>query len=381
MSQFKHLTVKGFRRLRDVEVPLRPLTVLLGVNGVGKSSVLDALSLLSDSAAGRLRERLTALGGLASVLTIDQASGLTLGTRMDVPGQPPLEYLLSLSPQGTAYSITDESLVQRHPGHQQPFKHIEAHASDVRYYEPDERRITRPTWALDPLESALAQVPKMFQQPEQMRATLASAARYHALDVGPRAPVRLPQTMQPADLPGANGETLVSCLYALRETRPERYGAIEDALSAAFPGFQGLGFPPVAAGTLAMTWRERAFSRPLYTHELSEGTLRFLWLATLLQSPALPAICMIDEPEVSLHPELLSLLTDLLREAAGRALVLVATHSDRLVRFLKPAEVLVMDVGEDGAASLTWADDLDLDDWLAEYGLEEVWRIGRLGGR
>jgi predicted ATPase len=90
---------------------------------------------------------------------------------------------------------------------------------------------------------------------------------------------------------------------------------------------------------------------------------------------------MIDEPEVSLHPEMLSLLAELLREASERALVVVATHSDRLIRFLDPSEVLVVDMQEDGTASATWADSLDLESWLDEYTLDEVWRMGRMGGR
>ena len=128
-------------------------------------------------------------------------------------------------------------------------------------------------------------------------------------------------------------------------------------------------------------WRDRRFSKPLYANQLSEGMLRFLWLATLLQSPQLPAVTLIDEPEVSLHPELLSLLADLFREASRRTQVVVATHSDRLVRFLKPSEVVVMDSTDDGMAKLTWADRLDLKEWLDEYSLDEVWRMGRMGAR
>jgi len=90
---------------------------------------------------------------------------------------------------------------------------------------------------------------------------------------------------------------------------------------------------------------------------------------------------MIDEPEVSLHPELLSILADLMREASARTQIIVATHSDRLIRFLEPKEVLVMDIDDQGFTSATWADSLDLDSWLAEYSLDEVWRLGRIGGR
>ena len=170
-------------------------------------------------------------------------------------------------------------------------------------------------------------------------------------------------------------------LYNLRESSPEKYEAIEDALRVAFPGFESLSFPIVAAGMISTTWKERSFGNPLYMHQLSEGTLRFLWLVSLLQSPGLSTITMIDEPEVSLHPELLALLADLMREASARTQIVVATHSDRLVRFLEPSEVVVMDVGEDGGASMAWGDTLDLDGWLADYSLDEVWQMGVMGGR
>jgi predicted ATPase len=70
-----------------------------------------------------------------------------------------------------------------------------------------------------------------------------------------------------------------------------------------------------------------------------------------------------------------------LLEAAKRTQLVVATHSDRLVRFLKPAEVVVIDSADDGMAQFTWADRMDLDEWLAEYTLDEIWRMGRMGGR
>jgi predicted ATPase len=151
-------------------------------------------------------------------------------------------------------------------------------------------------------------------------------------------------------------------------------------LAAAFAGFERLDFPPVAAGTLAMTWKDKNFSKPIYTHELSEGTLRFLWLVTLLQSPGLTEITLIDEAEVSLHPDLLRILVDLMREASSRTQLIVATQSERLIRFLSPGDVLICDMAN-GCAEMRWADTLDLDKWLADYALDELWRLGRLGGR
>ena len=383
-SSFKKISVERFRRLCHVELKLRPLTVLIGANGTGKTSLLDVFSLLASSAQGSLNKAISDLSGLPAVITYDREEDLSLGISMGVPGQEPLDYLLRLKLQGTAYVIEEENLSQqqdREASDPLSIQYIVSEGSYVEYLDPSSRGHVRPTWEHNPLETSLSQVPKMYREPEEFRSKLASSTFYHLLDVEPRSPVRLPQPMRPAALPGKGGEDLVSCLFYLRETDRDRFEAIEDSLRAAFPAFVRLDFPPVAAGTLAMTWRDKNLSRPLYMHQLSEGMLRFLWLATLLASPGLTALTLLDEPEVSLHPELLSLLAGLLREAANRTQLIVATHSDRLVRFLKPAEVVVIDSAADGMAQLTWADQLDLDEWLAEYTLDEIWRMGRMGGR
>lgn len=381
MYKVNRIRITGFRRLRDVDLPVRPLMVLIGANGVGKTSLLDTFSLLSASASGNLNTILSQFGGVANLLTRGKSEELSFLVDMEVPGYKPLEYELHLALTGTGYSISGEVLSQQREGHSQPFKHIDSSSSDIRYYEIDQGRLVRPNWEHNSLETSLSQVPKMFHQPEELRRILATATQYHVLDVGPRAPVKLPQQMKPAMLPGPDGEDLVPYLYYLRESDRNRFDAIVDSLRSAFPDFEELNFPPVAAGMLAMTWKDGKFAKPMYMNELSEGTLRFLWLVSLLQSAHLSAVTMIDEPEVSLHPELLNLLADLMREASKRTQLIVATHSDRFIRFLKPEEIVVMDINEDGCATAMWADSLDLEQWLAEYGLDEVWRMGRMGGR
>jgi predicted ATPase len=377
-SRFGDLSISGFRRLHDVRLSMRPLSVMIGANGTGKTSVLEVLSLLANSAKGQLSESITDLSGIASVLTYDRSEVLGLGISMEAANYKPMIYSLQLKPQGVAYVIAEEILTQlRNP----LLSHINSHGPDVKYYDPDKNVLVRPNWEHNPYETSLSQVPKMFREPEDFRNRLSSSTFYHVLNVDPRSPVRLPQPVQPAMLPGRNGEELVSCLFYLREAERHRFESIEDSLRAAFPRFERLDFPPVAAGTLALAWREKGFSKPLYMHQLSEGTLRFLWLATLLQSPGLTALTLLDEPEVSLHPELLSLLADLLREASARTQLIVATHSDRLIRFLKPEEIVLIDPTEDGMSRLTWADELDLDQWLKDYTLDELWRNGRIGAR
>ena len=389
MSIFEKIHIRGFRRLMDVDLDLKSLNVVIGANGSGKTSLLDVFSLLAASASGRLNESMSEIGGIAANLSNlasisgEKAESLSFELAMRVPDHHPIEYGLELTSRGVGYEILSEMLTQKRSHKSQPFKHIQASRSDVRYYEQSnlKKGLVRPNWEYNPTESALSQVPKMFQEPEEFRRRLASVTHYHVLDVSRRAPIRLPQQMRDAKLPGPNGEDLVSCLYTMRETKEDSFERVQDALRAGFPNFDRLNFPPVAAGTLAMTWKETTSPNPFFMHQLSEGTLRFLWLVALLHSPDLSAVTMIDEPEVSLHPELLSVVADLLREASQRTQLIVATHADRLVRFLTPSEVLTINSNEEGASQVIRADSLDLDGWLDEYTLDEVWRMGRMGGR
>lgn len=383
MNSFERITIEGYRRLFNVQLDMRdrPLTVMIGANGAGKTSLLEIFSLLAASANAQLANKISELGGIPDIVTRDRANSITISLSMSVPGYAPLNYQLEVALKGFTYEIAIETLTQQNNPHAvEPFQYIESRGLDVKYFNTEDRALLRPNWDHNPLETSLAQVPKMYKAPETLRKELASCTFYGALNVAPKSPVRLPQSMRPATLPGANGEDLVSCLYYLRETEPERFEIIEDTLAAAFPDFERLGFPPVAAGTITMTWKDKNFSKPLYMHQLSEGTLRFIWLITLLLSPGLTAVTLIDEPEVSLHPELLRLLADVMREASQKTQLIVATHSDRLIRFLKPEEVLVCDA-EDGLTTMTWGDTFNLEHWLEDYSLDELWAMNLIGGR
>jgi predicted ATPase len=401
MNTFEQITIEGFQRLFSVSVDMRPLTVMIGANGVGKTAFLEMFSLLAASANGQLQSKISELGGLSEMVTRDKADNVAISLSMpdsrlrdryawDVTDS--FKYHLQLGIKGQFYELSREILT--HQFNNSSTQYIDAQGGNVKYYEQQNQshrsrkrtkeKLVSPNWEHNLFETLLYQIPKNYSKskPEILRKTIASCAFYKAweLNVAPKSPVRLPQPMRPAILPGANGEDLVSCLFYLRETDSDRFEIIEDTLSVAFPDFERLNFPPVAAGTLAMTWKDKNFSQPLYMHQLSEGTLRFLWLVTLLQSRDLTAVTLIDEPEVSLHPELLKLLADVMREAAQRTQLVVATHSDRLIRFLEPNEVLVCDA-EEGLTTMTWADSLDLEKWLADYSLDELWAMNVIGGR
>ncbi len=173
---------------------------------------------------------------------------------------------------------------------------------------------------------------------------------------------------------------MFSALYNMRTNEPELYERLAVVIAQAFPGFGQLEFPVVGAGLVTMAWYDKCCRQPFYPNQLSEGTLRFLWLMTLLMTSPSASVLIIDEPETSLHPELVRLIALMLEEVALETQLIVTTHSSDLIGWLQPDEVLIADK-EDGKTRFTWADTLNLDAWLAEYTLRDLWLMGNLGGR
>jgi predicted ATPase len=381
-SGFSRLSISGYRRLRSVDIRLRPLNVLIGANGVGKSSLLDVIRLLAAAAEGRLEKAVTDAGGFSSLLTADGATlDLFIAAEADRGKEPSIRYELDLAASGLYYGIGRELLTPIIPGHRGAAPHyIASQASKIRYRQNGHD--VKPDWDYRASETALSQVPRNHRDSERFRQSLVGISPvYHSLDVSRRSAVRNPQVLTHALAPGIDGEDLVSCLYTIRETDRARFEIIEDTLRAAFPTFERLDFPPFAGGRLMLGWRDRDFDRPFHAGELSEGTLRFLWLAAILLAPELPSIILIDEPEVSLHPQILHLVADLLRETSERTQLVIATHSDRLVRSLSPHELLICDQDSEGGMITRRADELDLSGWLEDYTMDQLWSKGILGGR
>jgi len=385
LNRLSRIKIEGFRRLAKVDLDLRPMMVMIGANGVGKTSVLDAISLLCGSSNGLLAKSISELGGITSILTKGMAASLTYSVRVSpeamslVSSEEPISYDLKIVPRGNGYAIEKETLDKTLIGAKRAIRYVLVESGTLKFHNG--KALISPSWHVDPNETALSQAPMAQQIAQEFRGLVSTTSIHHALDVSQRAPIKLPQQLRPVGLPGPDGEALLPFLFYLKESERDRFEALLDALRAGFPTFEDLTFSTVSAGMLAMTWKDSSFKQPMFMNELSEGTLRFLWLVALLQSPFLPAITMIDEPEASLHPELLSLLADLMREASQRTQLIVATHSDRFIRFLNPSEVLVLDADDEGLTTATWADTLDLDRWLEEYSLDDVWRMGRIGGR
>ena len=374
-------SVRGYRALYEVNLEIRGLNVLVGPNGAGKTSLLELFSLLSQAMQEALGPALSERGGIDQLLTRGRATSLTIEIAVDTDNPTPLIYKAELASTSRGFEIRREELTQvQKPAPAAPFVFLTNSPHGCLFHDPQARKLAPPDWNFKADELALAQVLRSYRAPEELRRMLASVALYDRLDVSRRAPVRLPQDLVPVSLPGPNGADLFAYLHNLRSTDEATFERLQDVLRSQFPGFRKLEFPVVGKGQAVLAWHD-ANGAPYYQNDLSEGTLRFIWLASVLLCPQLPTLTLIDEPEVSLHPELLAVIAALLQEASLRTQLLVATHSDRLIRWLNPGDIVLADK-TDGAVALRRADSIpSIEAWMKEFTLDELWRMGELGAR
>ncbi|MEM7536474.1 MAG: AAA family ATPase [Chloroflexota bacterium] len=386
--RLSHLHIKNYRRLVDVDLPLRPLTTIIGPNGVGKTSLLEIFQLLSSASDMKLQKFIEDQGGFTSIFSYAPAEPETrLELSLDIDGgnansPAPMRYHFSLARESVGYRVADERLMRiADTDTVTPQIYLDAQDSSIRYFDSETNQLESPKrWSHRERELALAQAPRSYAEPEIVRFLLGEIYHYSRLDVSERAVVRLPQAITPAIRPGPNGENLYSALFSLRLHHRTIFDRISELLWQGFDGFQEIDFEIVGAGQVSLVWREQQHNQLLYPQQLSEGTLRFLWLITVLLAPAPPVMLLIDEPEVSLHPTLQQLLAALLQEAKLNTMIVVATHSPDLIGWLEPDEVLVADL-EDGRSVFRWGDTLDLNDWLEDYTLRDLWLMGVMGGQ
>lgn len=377
----RRLKISGFKRLRDVDLEMRPLMVLIGANGVGKTSLLDAVGMLSAAGDRQLGDFVMSKGGIAPLLSkcedCREISVDTCHEKKRGGGGEQWRYGITLKEKAYDYYLSREELTVSLDDQPVSHKYIDAAFPEIRYMLNGETLSAKPG-SVTAHETYLSQtqLPYSGEMTKFLSTGYFSASRFDVFGE-----VSRPQPVVPADSPGSDGANLVSYLYNMRETRPDVYKEYEDIVGLAAPEFQKLSFPPVANGMLGMYWQEKGLNSPLPPGQLSAGIIRFLWLLGVLLNPDPPSVTLIDEPEASLHPDMLRYLAELLRGASLRTQVIVATQSDRLVSLLEPSEVAVMDCGEKGAAGVTWADSMNISAWLEDYSLGKVWRMGILGGR
>lgn len=350
------LAISGYRSFRDLRVDLAALTVVTGANGSGKSSLYRALRLLADVAQGRIIQSLAAEGGLQSTLWAGPEAisrAMKQGTQpvQGLARKNPVSLKLGFSSEEYGYAIDlglpipSQTLFSHDPqikleslwtgerlGRANEFAHRHGPAVGVRDEGGDWRNVFTDLATFDSMVTHCGD-PRDAVELLLLRERMRDWRFYDHFRTDSDAPARRRQIGTYTPVLASDGADLAAAVQSIVEI-----GCGEDfdaAIEDAFPGAR----VSVAAvdGYFDLSMRQHGLLRPLRTAELSDGTLRYLLLIAALLSPRPPTLMVLNEPETSLHPDLLAPLGRLIVAAATRSQAIVVSHSQPLVTALDEA--------------------------------------------
>ena len=332
------ISISNYRSIRRLFMPIQPLSVFVGENGVGKSNLYKSLSLLRDAATGRITRTIADEGGLSSVCWSGvrkrgEDGRLRLAVRFD-----DFRYSIELGfPAPTEAAFSSEPMIKS--------ERIEA-TRGKRTVLMMERtnalvsvRDENGSWsdhkdAVLPSETALANFTNGKGCPEidLIRNTMLGWRFYHDFRTDSASPIRKPCLAITTPSLSADGSDLAAALATLFAIRDDAKD-LQDAIRDAFPGAQL--YAGEANGLCGFELKLPDMPRPFGAHELSDGTLKYICLLAVFMGYRLPPFIALNEPETSLHPSLLAPLARLIAKASKRADVWIVTHSEALMEALR----------------------------------------------
>ncbi|QDQ27277.1 AAA family ATPase [Chitinimonas arctica] len=364
------LSVANYRSAKQLTLPLARLNVITGANGSGKSNVYRALRLLAETAQGGVINALAREGGLGSTFWAgpERLSAAVRRGELPVQGGPrssPMRLRLGFAGEDYGYAIAlglpipDETAFRLDP----EIKHEAIWAGS--YCRPASLLVERTgavvrlradkRWEVAsqhlPLHDSLfSELGSLRGSPEilQVREAIRSWRFYDHFRTDSDAPARQPQLGTRTPVLHHDGRDLAAALQTIREIGDG--AALDAAISDAFPGSH-LGIDFQSGSRFALLFHQHGLLRPLSGAELSDGTLRYLLLTAALLTPRPPTLMVLNEPETSLHPDLLPALARLIIACSAHTQIWVVSHASRLIAALEQARdcnriVLDKDFGE-----------------------------------
>lgn len=362
MSAIEKLTIKNFKSIREQTLLLGPLNIFIGGNGSGKSNLIEAFRFLREIVSQNLAGYTALKGGADNLLHFGRKKSPEMMLYLEF-GKGNVSNAYQVTLRGTdedSLIVWDETALY--------------HEKD-KYKLPYDRHV-----ASGSKESKLKQVDHITVR--QVLRDLESYRVYHFHDTSDTAAVKGTCDVEDNRVLRPQAENLAAFLYWLQEKKPDYLAVIQDTIRQIAPFFDSFRLAPskLNEAKIRLEWREKGSDAYFNASSLSDGTLRFICLAALLLQPELPAVVLLDEPELGLHPAAVALLAELLSSAATRTQVMVATQSVTLVNQFRPEEVWTVErVGSESV--FRHLQQADMATWLDDYGLGELWEKNVLGAR
>ena len=363
MSALGSITIRGFKSIAAVEdLKLGPINVVIGPNGSGKSNFIGVFSFLHSIREGHLQEYVIRAGGADRILHFGAKVTDKLSIQIAFEDGTN-QYQVELSSSASDELIPTSEVV---------------YFWNKSYPEPYNN-------ALSPVgKEAAISATTTSRIAAHVRAHLNRWRLYHFHDTSPNAPIKKTADVNDNRFLRPDASNLAAFLYYLKQQHPASYSMIRRVVQRVAPFFDDFVLEPQRLNPtkIQLEWRHKNSEAYFEVSSLSDGTLRFIALATLFLQPEAyrPSVILVDEPELGLHPYAITILASLAKQVSGQTQVILSTQSPLLLDHFEPEDVLVADL-VDGGTQLTRLDSDKLASWLETYSLGQLWEKNELGGR
>ncbi len=338
-----YIEIKGYKSIKDAKVELRPINILIGANGSGKSNFLSFFEFLNRLYDRKLQEYIALRGGVDKMLH--------KGSKVSS------EIKAHLSFDRNAYSFA----LRR--------------GDDALIFTEENVWYSNNPWNI----SNFAQEAKIktddLYRSKYVRNYLTSLKKYHFHDTGQNSPFNQTSHIQnDIYFLYEKGENLAAFLFDIQQKHPKVYYRTIQTIQSIAPYFSDFYLQPNSEGYIRLQWQDKYSSTVYGTTDLSDGTIRFIALVILFLQPNLPSCIIIDEPELGLHPFAIAKLAGLIQSAAAQGTqVIVATQSADLVNHFQPEDIVTVDQ-KDGESIFQQLQTEELSAWLDEYSIGDLWQ-------
>lgn len=365
-QSLNEITLKGFKSIQALEnFKLTKLNVLIGGNGAGKSNLIDFFRMLR----AMLELSLPGILGtsLKTYIRDGGSSDDFLFNGPKVTGQIEVVtifgdngYRFKLVPtRDETFSIIDEETYYVRGG----WRNIgSGQTTPLLLKKKDEKGVLGGRNVVSFVYDAIS-----------------SWRIYHFHDTSKFAPMRRSETTDDTDYLRFDAANIAPFLYGLTGSAPKVYQQIVDTIRLVTPFFDDFILKPNGNEKVNLRWRQRGSDYPLKPHHLSDGTLRFICLATTLLQPNPASTIIIDEPELGLHPYAIEILAELMQAASKKTQLIVSTQSPALIDYFELEDIIVVN-RKNGASVFERLNKGELSSWLRDYSLGELWRKNVVAG-
>ncbi len=369
------IKLSGYKSIKEMALELSNLNVLIGANGAGKSNLINFFKMINHIMSGNLQQYIATTGYADALLYYGAkiTPQITATFHFDTQAGKNTYHIRLVNAAQDTLIFADEAIAFLKNNTEGKARLVSIGAGHPESYLLNNTINT----GMENLNynRKTARVIKNIMQ--QWRV-------YHFNDTSGEAKIKKQGYINDNNYLRHDGGNLAAFLYQMQQNDEKYYKRIITTLKTVVPFFDDFVLHPSALNTdyIILNWKEKKTYPDMVfgPNQLSDGTIRFVALATLLLQPHLPELIIIDEPELGLHPFAISILAGLLKSVSYKTQIIVSTQSVSLIDNLEPEHIIVVD-RENDQSIFKRLNEKDLEIWLREYSIGELWEKNVFGGR